>query len=98
MDLIIHRLAAKEYIAARAWYQRQSALAAERLDDDLDQTFDRIRTIPNGGAIYLTHFRWVHLERYPYVIYYRVMNDALVRIHAIAHERRRPKYWTRRKF
>jgi plasmid stabilization system protein ParE len=38
----------------------------------------------------------MYLKRFPYTVIFRIENDS-VRIIAIAHQRRRPAYWTRRR-
>ena len=36
------------------------------------------------------------LERFPYVVIYRPVGDDEVEVVAVAHHKRRPRYWTER--
>jgi hypothetical protein len=38
----------------------------------------------------------VRLRRFPYILYYHVVDDSLALVLAVAHARRRPGYWRRR--
>ncbi|MEM7674010.1 MAG: type II toxin-antitoxin system RelE/ParE family toxin, partial [Verrucomicrobiota bacterium] len=40
--------------------------------------------------------RWYRVERFPYVIHYKLMNDC-IKVIAVAHTSRRPDYWKKRK-
>ena len=97
-EIRVHDVAANEYRRARARYNRESLNVALRFDEALEEAFDQIATRPECGAVYANRFRWVKLRKYPFLIYYEIVSDVLIRVFAIAHERRRPGYWTRRRF
>jgi hypothetical protein len=42
-------------------------------------------------------YRWMRVKRFPYLLYYEIRDPQPVLIYAIAHGRRRPAYWMRRK-
>jgi hypothetical protein len=46
--------------------------------------------------VYHRHYRWVRTRRFPYILYYRLVDADEVLIVAVAHARRRPGYWLRR--
>lgn len=96
--VVFHRLAAREYRQARAWYRRRSPAAAERFRDEVDRAVQRIREAPLEGAIFRGTIRWRHTRRFPYLLFYEVVDPSLIRIYAVAHGRRRLGYWMRRKF
>ena len=40
--------------------------------------------------------RWRKTLRFPYLLYYFIVNANELHVYTIAHERRRPSYWKRR--
>jgi hypothetical protein len=54
------------------------------------------------GSVGRRHFRgtirWRRTRRFPYLLFYEVVDSSLIRIYAVAHGRRRLGYWMRRKF
>jgi plasmid stabilization system protein ParE len=91
-----HRLAAEEYRRARNWYARGGQGLAERFRDAVDQVVQRIATTPHQGALYQGRYCWFRTRRFPYVLYYDIVDPNRVMILAVAHARRRPGYWRRR--
>lgn len=96
--VLFHRLAAREYRQARSWYRRRSPLAAERFRVEVDRVVARISEDPLRGAIFRGNFRWMRTYRFPYLLFYEVVDSSVIRIYAVAHGRRRLGYWSRRKF
>jgi plasmid stabilization system protein ParE len=91
-----HRLAVREFRDARRWYALRSPLAAQRFIDAVDHAVQRIAGAPDRWPVYQGPHLWVRLQRFPYVLYYRVIDPDEVLIVALAHSRRRPGYWRRR--
>lgn len=96
MEVLFHRLAAKEYLAARRWYARRSPATAVRFRDAVDEAIARITAEPSLGTPFRDRFRWVRVRRYPFLLYYAVITGDEVMVFAVAHSRRRPGYWLRR--
>jgi len=96
-QVIFHRLAAREFRAARDWYAARSSDAAERFVHAVDRAVDRIMTQANALPILLGAFRWVRVSRFPYVLIFGDRTDGVTMIIAVAHTSRRPGYWRRRK-
>jgi plasmid stabilization system protein ParE len=97
-DVFFHRLAAGEYLKARRWYAREGGnRLAERFRDEVDEAVERIARNPEAGAIFRTAYRWVRLHRFPYVLYYQILDESRLLILAVAHAARRPAYWIRRR-
>lgn len=64
---------------------------------EVRRAINRIENDPALGARYRnSDVRFLCVSRFPYVIYYREQLDHIW-IGAIAHERRRPGYWKKRK-
>jgi toxin ParE1/3/4 len=93
----VHSEADAELLEAMEWYDdKRFGLGLQLLEETRDAIL-AIRKNPNIGARYGdADRRFYRLKRFPYVVYFEDMTD-YVWIAAIAHERRRPGYWKRRK-
>jgi plasmid stabilization system protein ParE len=96
LQVVFHRLAAKEARAAEAWYADRSSEVAERFRnailDAAQRIADDVRTHPVGRS----RFRYVLLRRFPYRLIYCLESKSVARVVAVTHFRRRPGYWRRR--
>jgi len=97
----IHRAALGEIKAAARWYRERSVIAAAGFLDAIDAAIDLIAANPEawprrGDRLDVRAFPFA---RYPFVMVYRIRPAAKVqiRIPAVAHARRRPDYWRRRR-
>jgi plasmid stabilization system protein ParE len=95
--ILFHRLATQDYLVALRWYAERSGWAAQRFREAVGKTLERIAQNPEQGTIYRERFRWLRLRTFPYVIYYEMRAAESVRILAVAHGKRRPGYWLRRR-
>src|SRR5258708_31538801 len=91
-----HRLALREYEAARRRYEKQSPQVAFRFADAVALAVQQISDDPNRWPEYRPHYRWVQTRRFPYLLIYRMLNPNHAVIVAVAHGRRRPGYLLRR--
>jgi plasmid stabilization system protein ParE len=94
--VLFHRLALREYHAAEQWYAQRSPQAALRFQDAVDRAVERIAASPNLWRLFGRHHRWVRAGRFPYVLYYRILDADRVMIMAVAHARRRLGYGRKR--
>ena len=94
--LEIHPEALDELKSALAWYSERSKTAAFNFISEIDKAIGSIAQSPS---------RWPHdddgthkftLRRYPFAIIYRE-TETRVQLIAIAHGRRRPGYWKKRR-
>ena len=96
VQVVFHRLAAKEALAAEAWYDSRSAEVAERFRaavlDAAQRIADDLGTHPVGAS----RFRYVRVHRFPYRLIYCLETQITARVVAVSHFRRRPGYWRRR--
>jgi toxin ParE1/3/4 len=92
-----HRLAAKEFRAARDWYAKRSVEAAQRFVAATEIAADRIARDFDGLPVVAAGYRQIRVSRFPYTLISRRRNDRLIVIVAVAHTSRRPGYWRRRK-
>jgi toxin ParE1/3/4 len=92
-----HRLALAELDEAAAYYEQQETALGKELREEVEQTVERIQQTPGIGPSYMaTRFRSRLVQRFPYAVIYLEKDDAIW-IAAVAHERRKPGYWSRRK-
>ena len=96
--VVFHRLAASEYRLARSWYRRRSPSAAGRFRAQVNRVVERMSVVPLQGSLFRGSFRWMRTRRFPYLLFYEVVDSSVIRVYAVAHARRRLGYWLRRKF
>jgi toxin ParE1/3/4 len=95
--VVLHSQARAELDEAMAFYERQKAGLGLELQAEIEQAIARIQQTPQLGPPYkTTEFRYQVLRRFPYVIYCTELEQVLWVV-AIAHGRRRPGYWRRRR-
>jgi toxin ParE1/3/4 len=94
---VFHEEATAELDEAVAYYeQRNRGLGLDLLSVVKESVF-RIRQNPKLGARYKnTPLRHMVVRRFPYVLFYREYED-IIWIAAVAHGKRRPDYWRRRR-
>jgi toxin ParE1/3/4 len=90
----------EEYRAAARWYEeRRRGLGAEFLDA-VDAALSQIVRFPRAGAPVprvpaALLVRRAPVKRFPYHVVYVEMGST-IRVLAVAHDRRRPRYWKSR--
>jgi toxin ParE1/3/4 len=95
--VIVHSAARRELEDAMAWYdERCEGLGLDSLAE-FQKATARLRRRPQICSRHKrTDYRKLHLERFPYLIFFLELPDCLW-IAAIAHGARRPDYWKHRK-
>jgi plasmid stabilization system protein ParE len=79
----------------RDWYERQrDGLGAEFLTA-VDEVFERIRETPELYAPEYKSVRRVGLNRFPYIVYYRLVAET-VEVIAVQHGSRSSRRWRSR--
>ena len=53
-------------------------------------------TVAAQGSPFGTRYRWMRVRRFPYILYYEILDPFRVRVYAVAHTSRHPGYWLRR--
>ena len=97
MKFVILKSAQAELDNAVAYYAKHaSTRVAEAFVLDVQHARQRLAERPEIGPAISKRLRILHLRPFPYSIIYRVSVDAIT-IHAIAHQRRRPEYWSGRR-
>ncbi len=96
-EIDIHPATVKEARTAYRWYLRRSAAAARRFQAAFQAALEQIAQSPDRWPVYLHGTRYRLLRRFRFILVYRQRGDRL-QVVALAHGRRRPGYWKRRKF
>ena len=91
----LHPQAKVEIKAAVRWYRDINQSLSGEFSDSLDVAIGRIARSPRQWPVYVDEFRHVLLDRFPYIVVFRV-KAAEVQIIAVAHTKRRPGYWRSR--
>ena len=95
MNVEFHPAALQEVENAQAWYEERSLLAASAFLRELSMAVQRIRQAPHRYPAAPAGTRRLLLDQFPFTIYYRLKGDTL-NIVAVAHQKRRPGYWSSR--
>jgi toxin ParE1/3/4 len=96
-SVIIHSEAIAELDSAIAYYERQKFELGRDFLAEVEKSIGKIQQNPNLGAAYkITGLRRYVMRPFPFLIFYVDLAD-VIWIVAIAHGKRRPDYWKKRK-
>jgi plasmid stabilization system protein ParE len=95
VNLRFHADALAEYVAAVAWYERDYVGRGERFQVVVEQALAAIARAPRSFPKRLGAYA-VLVPRFPYVVFFEVLESETIRILAVAHAKRRPGYWRAR--
>ncbi|MBI4862270.1 MAG: type II toxin-antitoxin system RelE/ParE family toxin [Candidatus Riflebacteria bacterium] len=96
MDVRLHDEAVAEARSAREWYEARNPTAAFAFFVELDRAVDLIAESPGRYPAYVLGTRRYLMRRFPFSVIYRVESDHVL-IVALAHAKRRPGYWRKRR-
>jgi len=94
--LEIRDRASDEFIESYLWYEQQRSGLGEEFHDEVEEHFAFLREHPEGFAKWRGPYKKINLKRFPYIIVFRVVKDAVV-VFSVFHTRRDPKRWGRRR-
>lgn len=89
---IVRPLAEADLDDAARWYEAERAGLAARFLSDVDRMFTRIAERPLQFPLVANDVRRALLHTFPYAVYFRSSNEAVV-VLAVLHLRRNPKVW-----
>ena len=95
MKVRLHPEARAELREARRWYYERSPLSATAFAHAVDNAISRINEAATRYSLAEHGTRKFVLQRFPFNIFYRPGESEIV-IVAVAHQKRRPGYWTSR--
>ncbi len=94
-EVAFHPKASAEYTGAYAWYAVHDLRAADRFEQEVESSVQRIVRDPHRWPRYDETHRKLVLRRFPYLVIYREHGNRIW-IVAVAHGHRRPGYWKKR--
>ena len=77
------------------WYLARSINAAEKFKDSLSSAIANIELDPKRFSVIHLDFRYARIFGFPYIVVYQQRSDHVL-ILAVAHTRRRERYWLER--
>lgn len=95
MKVEFHPLAAKELSDAVQFYEGKARGIGDDFVNEVERLLEVLQTHPELGRPVPGDVRTVPARRFPYTLIYRASGDRLFLL-AIAHQRRRPRYWSSR--
>ncbi len=97
MKIIIERGAERDLQDGLRWYRKRSDQAADNFLVELDAVLARLLKDPGRHRLIGPDVRAIRLERYPYRLIYRIIEETqTLKVYAAAHDKRQPEYWQRR--
>ncbi|MGE0442143.1 MAG: type II toxin-antitoxin system RelE/ParE family toxin [Gemmatimonadales bacterium] len=95
MNVEYHPLAMQELVDAAQFYEKRAAGLGGRFIAAVDATNRLLSRQPGIGRPGTATVRTFPIRRFPYSVVYQTRGEGLI-ILAVAHQRRRPAYWTGR--
>ena len=93
--MIIRPEAESDLVYARDWYERQRDGLGAAFLLCVDEVLERIGRTPEISTAVYRDVRQALTRRFPYAVYYRLVNDEVV-VLGILHMRRDPREWQSR--
>jgi plasmid stabilization system protein ParE len=94
---IFHPVARRELEEAIDYYNAERQGLGSEFREEVQCVLALLTRFPRLGQPVLGSVRRMMLSRFPYCIYYRLLAPDILRILAVAHNRRRPEYWAGRR-
>ena len=95
LPVILRDEAAADVASASHWYDRQRSGLGDQFLDSLNQLLNDIEAAPLAYAASYREVRRAKLRRFPYIVYYRVLDDR-IEVLGVLHGSRDPRVWQRR--
>ena len=90
-----HPAAREEFLAEIRWYAARSPAAAERFDAEFHGAMAALAEAPERWQPFHRNARRCVLMHFPFSVIYAVQATR-VYVLAVAHDRRKPRYWVSR--
>ncbi len=95
MKVTLHPEARSEFFEAVEFYANESTSLAERFISEFEAATEEISLHPNRYRKTRRRSRLKEFRIFPYYLVYRVLDD-IIKIDAVAHDKRKPGYWKKR--
>lgn len=96
LELRLRAEAELDLADAALWYEAQSAGLGHQFLDEVLSAFTSITEMPLACQVVYRNTRRFLIHRFPFGIYYRIEEDAIVVV-AVMHGSRNPRRWKGRK-
>jgi len=95
VNVRFHPQASSEFADAVDYYERQRRGLGRELAEEVKSAVRRISDAPGAWALVSPDdgIRRCQAHRFPYGLFYRIEDDGVAVVFAVAHLRRRPGYW-----
>ena len=90
---IFHPAARRELEEGIDHYDAESQGFGREFREEVQRVLPLLTKFPRLGQPVRRSVRRMMLSRFPYHIYYRLLESGHLRMLAVAHNRRRPEYW-----
>ena len=90
-----HEDARSEFDEAADFYGMERASLGVAFVGAVEHAVDHVCEYPDSCAVLRGRVRKMRIERFPYSVMYSILGDH-IRVLAVAHDRRRPYYWSGR--
>lgn len=87
--------AEEDLAEARRWYEGRRAGLGDEFLESAEEVLNRLERMPEIHAVVYKGVRKAVLRRFPYVAYYRIVEEE-VEVLAVVHGRRDPSHWQSR--
>ncbi|MEH2296735.1 type II toxin-antitoxin system RelE/ParE family toxin [Nostoc sp.] len=91
--IVFHPSAEQELVDATSYYEEKNQGLGLDYLTEVEGAVNLLMCYPAAGVVVRGFVRRLILPKFPYSLLYRVVNDDLIRILAIAHHKRQPLYW-----
>ena len=97
MSIEYHPSLYAELEQVRDYYESQSIGLGGDFVDEFERQVLKIAAMPDRWMIVRGDLRRSLMRRFPYVILFRVLQDDVIRVTVVKHEKRHPSFGMRRK-
>jgi toxin ParE1/3/4 len=91
--LSFNRLAERELAEAAGYYEKESQGLGERFLEEVRSSTLLLQRYPDAAPKVFGDVRRFTLPRFPHYLLYQIFGEDRLRVLAIAHQRRHPRYW-----
>ena len=95
LPVVFRPEAAVDVIEARKWYDNQQTGLGDDFGNALADIVERVQAMPRMYVIVLENVHRAKVRRFPYLLYYRVLEDR-IEVLAVLHSSRDPRLWHQR--
>jgi plasmid stabilization system protein ParE len=92
MRVVFAPQAREELLEGTDYYRDRSSQAADNFQIDVANAIDLLQQFPGAGSPISQSARRLRLRSFPYQFIYRVEGED-IRVYAVAHLKRKPRYW-----